>query len=133
MSETQNFYTDEMQLNSTQTMHGCVSTATTATRTGLHVAIYMYIAYLVYTAITAIISKKKKIRYIFNSPTLKKGGTGTTENTLQFSKVCVEKHRPFRYSNYRNPPASHQYYSGYSLTRGGRGVTQSDHLRRGSK
>lgn len=48
-----------MQLKSTQTTHGCVSTATTVPRTGHNVAIYTYIAYLVYIAITEITSTKK--------------------------------------------------------------------------
>jgi predicted type IV restriction endonuclease len=58
LSETQNVCIDDMQLNSTHRQR--VSTATTVTRTGHNVAIYMYIVYLVYTAIAEITSKKKK-------------------------------------------------------------------------
>jgi hypothetical protein len=50
-----------MQPNSTQTTYSCVSTATTVTRTDHDVAIYMYIAYLVYTAITDITRKKNPL------------------------------------------------------------------------
>ena len=95
-----------MQLNNTQTTHSCVSTATTAPRTGHNVAFYMYIAHLVYTANRD--NQKKKPPLFLQQSNAKQGGTGTTKNTLQFRKECVQKHTPFRYSNYRKPPAAYQ-------------------------